>query len=75
MAQVEAIGKPAFLIVPGIAHRLDVKAWKQRYPEARVICAPGARDAVEEVVPVDSTLAILDDPLVRLETMPGVGER
>jgi hypothetical protein len=73
MAQVEAVGKPAFLIVPGIAHRLDLKAWKRRYPEARVICPPGARAAVEEVVPVDSTAAILDDPMVRLETVPGAG--
>src|SRR5688572_29788397 len=33
MRKIEAVGDPAFLIVPGIAHRLDIKPWKQRYPE------------------------------------------
>src|SRR5215210_1378368 len=43
MKTIEALGAPAFLIVPGVAHRLDLKPWKQRYPGARVICPPGAR--------------------------------
>jgi len=75
MRALEALGTPAFLIVPGIAHRLDVKAWKRRYPEARVLCPPGARKAVEDVLPVDAVADILDDPDVRLETVAGVGER
>ena len=45
MREIEALGAPAFLIVPGIAHRLDLKPWKARYPDARVICPPGARAA------------------------------
>jgi len=49
MAQVEAFGEPSILIVPGIAHRLDIRPWKQRYPAARVICPPGARKAVNWV--------------------------
>jgi len=75
MLALEALGTPAFLIVPGTGHRLDVKAWKHRYPEARVVCPPGARKAVEEVLPVDAVTDILDDPDVRLETVAGVGER
>jgi hypothetical protein len=75
MTRIEALGEPAFLIVPGVAHRLDIRPWKQRHPNAKVVCPPGARKAVEEILPVDATADILDDPAVLLETVPGVGER
>jgi hypothetical protein len=75
MRDIEALGNPAFLILPGIAHRLDIKAWMLRYPHAKVVCAAGARRAVEEIVKVDATSDVLGDPSVRLETVPGVGDR
>ena len=75
MRKIEAMGEPSFLIVPGIGHRLDIKTWKQRYPQAKVVCAPGARDAVEQAVPVDATSDVLDDPSVQLVTVPGVGAK
>ena len=75
MREIEALGDPAFLIVPGIGHRLDVKPWKRRYPRAQVVCAPGAREAVAEVVPVDATGDVLEDPDVRLETVPGTADK
>lgn len=75
MAQVEALGPPRFLVVPGIAHRLDVAAWKARYPQAKVLCPPGAYDAVKEAVPIDETADPFGDPAVRFEVAPGVGER
>ena len=75
MRRIEALGDPTFLIVPGIAHRLDIKPWKQRYPQAKVVCTPGARGAVEEVLPVDATTDVLKDPSVQLETVPGVGAK
>jgi hypothetical protein len=75
MRRIEALGTVSFLIVPGISHRLDILPWKHRYPEARVICAPGARAKVEEVVPVDATTDVLDDAHVRFEVVPGTGER
>lgn len=75
MAQLEAQGSIAFLIVPGIAHRLDIRAWAARYPKARVICPPGALDAVSEAVPVSAASDILDDPAVVFATIAGVGER
>jgi hypothetical protein len=71
MREIVALGAPAFLIVPGVAHRLDLKPWKKRYPDARVICPPGARTAVAEVADVDSTADILDDPETSFETVPG----
>ena len=43
MAQLERLGTIAFLIVPGIGHRLDIRAWKARYPQAAILCPPGAR--------------------------------
>jgi hypothetical protein len=75
MRRIEAVGDPAFLIVPGIAHRLDIKPWKQRYPQAKIVCPPGARHAVEQILPVDATSDVLDDPSARLETVPGVGAK
>jgi len=73
MARIEALGPPKFLIVPGIAHRLDARIWKARYPDLQVICAPGARDKVAEAVAVNAVTDVLDDPHVQLSVVPGVG--
>jgi hypothetical protein len=75
MMRIEAMGRPAVMIVPNPAHRLDAKIWKQRYPDISVLTPPGARDAVSEVVPVDATQDVLDDPDVRFLTVDGTGER
>lgn len=53
MREVEAFGKPSFLLVPNGYHRLDIAAFKQRYPELRVLAGEGSRKRVEEKVPVD----------------------
>jgi hypothetical protein len=54
---------------------MDVKAWKDRYPSMRVITPAGARERVEEVVPVDATHVDFADPHVQYVTVPGTGER
>ena len=72
MQEIEALGFPSFLIVPGPGHRLDIRAWKARYPEAEVICPPGAQEMVEKAVPVDATTDIWDDPSVQFLTVPGI---
>jgi len=59
MARIEALGSPAFLIVPNHKHRLDSRPFKARYPKAKIVTAPGARKAVEESVPLDATDADL----------------
>jgi hypothetical protein len=74
MSQLEAFGRPAFLIVPGSHHRVDVKIFKDRYPAAKVIAAPGARKAVEEIAAVDATEMDFADPSVILITVPGTSE-
>lgn len=73
MKQLEALGEVTFLVVPGPGHRLDIRAWAARYPKARVLCPPGAREAVSEAVPVAVTGDVLDDPDVHFCPVQGVG--
>jgi hypothetical protein len=74
MREIEAVGKPTFLIVPNGHHRLDAPAWKKRYPALKVLCPRGAKDKVSDAVPVDSTRDILDDSDVDFITVGGTGE-
>ena len=74
MQEVEAVGKPAFLIVPNGHHRLDAPAWKKRYPKIKVLCPPGAEQSVAEAVPVDATDDILGDKDVEFITVAGTGK-
>ena len=73
MARIEALGRPAFLIVPSDGHRMDAKIWKQRYPDILVITPPGARDSVADVVAVDACDDGLGDPDGDFLTVPGTG--
>ena len=59
MKRVEELGAPAFLIVPNPSHRLDIRPFHRRYPQAKIITAPNAKKGVEEAVPVDDTHADL----------------
>ena len=71
MRTLERFGRPAFLVVPSDHHRLDAKIWKDRYPALRVTTPPGARDKVEDTVPVDSTAPDFGDAGVTFVTVPG----
>ena len=75
MNRLEALGKPTFLIVPSGIHRLDVKPWKDRYPDLVVIAPAGARDKIGEVVGVDCTSVEVGDPNVRVFSVPGTADR
>lgn len=55
MAELEAWGEPAILVVPNGYHRLDARIWKQRYPKLTVVAPTRGRKRVERVVPVDTT--------------------
>jgi hypothetical protein len=74
MQKIEALGRPAVLVVPNAFHRLDAPAWKARYQDIRVVTPEAARKKVEEVVPVDGTTGDFSDPNVTLVTVPGTGE-
>jgi hypothetical protein len=74
LARIEALGRPSVMIVPNPGHRLDAHSWKEMYPDIRVLTPPGARAAVSEVVPVDSTEDDLDDPEVHFQVVPGTDD-
>ncbi|MEM1415735.1 MAG: hypothetical protein AAGH15_12585 [Myxococcota bacterium] len=57
LAELEAWGRPTWLVVPNAFHRLDAAAWKARFPELELVCPMGARAKVSEVVHVDETYA------------------
>jgi hypothetical protein len=57
--EVEGWGEPAFLVVPNGFHRLDVAAWKQRYPRAKVLAPAAHRAKVAERVAVDGAFELL----------------
>lgn len=75
MARIEALGTPAFLIVPNPAHRLDTKSWKARYPKIKVVTPPGAREDVEEAVPVDDVRGAFGDAGTDFAVVAGTKER
>ena len=75
MAKLDAFGRPAFMIVPNGHHRLDARAWKERYPQIRVVAPPGARARIEEVVPVDTTAPDFGDPDVQFVTVRGTRDQ
>jgi hypothetical protein len=75
MAQLEAFGRAAFLIVPNDHHRLDANAWKERYPQMQVVAPEGSRAKVEKMVAVDTTTPDFGDPIVQFVTVAGTHDR
>ena len=73
MRQIETLGPPRYLVVPGDAHRLDAKIYKERYPNLRVLTAPGARERVDQALPVDATGVDFGDPDVTWQVVAGAG--
>src|SRR2546428_9146598 len=51
MREVEAFGRPSFLLVPNGYHRLDIAAFKERYPGLRVLAGGGSKKRGEEEGP------------------------
>lgn len=76
MRELEALGTPTWLVVPGPYHRLDPHAYKARYPALRVHCPRGARGRVEEVVAVDGSYdEFPDNAVLRLSHVDGVADK
>jgi hypothetical protein len=61
MAELEAWGEPAFLIVPNGWHRLDARVFLDRYPNMKVHCPAGATKNVTKVVPVTGSYSDFED--------------
>jgi hypothetical protein len=71
MAKIEALGPVRYLIIPNQAHRLDLKAWITRYPDAKVITAPSAQGAVSEAAAVWATHDVIQDPDIEFQLVAG----
>ncbi|MGZ6123615.1 MAG: hypothetical protein ACXWLR_01570 [Myxococcales bacterium] len=72
MRQIESWGEPAFAIAPNGFHRLDMGAYKARYPKLRVLAGRGARKRVAEIAAVDGWLELLpNDPGLVIEDVAG----
>jgi len=76
MAELEAFGDPAYLLVPNGFHRQDAFIYKQRYPKLRVLCPRASTAKVKQVVETDGTFEDLpSDPRVKLFHLRGVKDR
>jgi hypothetical protein len=75
MDALVSYGTPAYLIVPGDIHRMDAKPWKDRFPSMKVIAPAGAREKIQDIVPVDATEVDFGDPTVSFMTMPGTADK
>ncbi|HEV8550219.1 MAG TPA: hypothetical protein VGQ57_14345 [Polyangiaceae bacterium] len=76
MQELEAFGRPSFIVVPGGFHRQDARIWKDRYPSAKVVAPRGAAKKVASVVPVDLSYAEApSDDAVKLSHFEGCKER
>lgn len=74
MIAIEALGAPAYLIVPNGGHRLDLRPFHARYPKAKIVTAPGSKARVEEAARPAQARASLGRH-ARLLTLAGCKER
>ncbi len=65
MAELESLGRPAYLIVPSVRHRLDAPAYAQRYPNITVVAPLAGAQKILDVVRVDTSVPDFGDPTVR----------
>jgi hypothetical protein len=76
MRELEAFGKPAYLVVPNSFHRMDALIYKQRYPQLDVLCPQTARKRVSQLVPVAGHLGEMPkDAIVDSFHLRGMKER
>lgn len=74
MVEFDAIGRVAFIVVPNGWHRLDLHAFRARYPTAQVLAPSGSRKKVAAVEPSVADLTALPaDANVSLSVMEGTG--
>jgi hypothetical protein len=71
MAELEAFGKPAFLVVPSLRHRLDAPGYSKRYPGITVVAPRAGIAKIGEVVRIDTSAPDFGDPTVRFVEIAG----
>jgi hypothetical protein len=65
MTELEAFGRPAFLVVPSERHRLDAPSYSRRFPNLTVVGPGAGAQKIGEVVRVDTSTPDFGDPSVR----------
>lgn len=72
MKQLEAFGAPAFILAPNGFHRLDLHAWKQRYPKLRILAGAEARVKIAQAAEVAGGFELVPkDAAVSVEAVAG----
>jgi len=71
MAELEAFGQPAFLVVPSLRHRLDAPSYATRYPGITVVAPRLGIDKINDVVGVHTSTPDFGDPTVRYVEVAG----
>jgi hypothetical protein len=56
MKALEALGRPAYAIVPNAQHQMDVPFYKSRYPKLLMLCPTEARPDLKPTVAIDDTV-------------------
>ncbi|MCA8922480.1 MAG: hypothetical protein KDD82_11765 [Planctomycetes bacterium] len=63
MRELDALGPVQWIVVPNRFHRMQARAYLERYPAARVLCPAAARDHVAKEVTVHGTVEAELPPL------------
>ncbi len=71
MIELESFGKPAFMVVPSVRHRLDAPAYLQRYPGMTVVGPRAGTEVIRQVVQVDTNTPDFGDPTIRYVEIAG----
>jgi hypothetical protein len=71
MKELEALGRPAYAIVPSMHHVMDAAFYKRRYPGLMMLCPDPIRLAIEVEVGIDDTVEnVLPALGIRLHAVP-----
>ena len=71
MTGLEKSGRPAFLVVPSVRHRLDAPGYARRYPQMTVVAPRAGVEKIGEVVRIDTSTPDFGDPTVRYIEIAG----
>jgi hypothetical protein len=71
MAELEAFGRPAFLVVPSLRHRLDAPGYVKRFPTLTVVAPRTGAEKIGEVVRVDTHTPDFGDASIRYLEIAG----
>ena len=71
MAELETLGRPAFLVVPSERHRLDAPGYAARYPGITVVAPRAGVEKIAKVVRIDASTPAVGDPTIRYVEVAG----